>query len=143
MDIDCLPFKQTGYFSDLICDYIDEKKVLRPFYNRFPSIENFKGQIEEKLANYPESNRSILYDALQVQYKGTSISDSTKENLIRLKEPITFTVVTGHQLNLFTGPLYFLYKIISINKYRDNTITNYWNNSVFAWFISKYEIQLK
>ena len=113
MDIDCLPFKQTGYFSDLICDYIDEKKVLRPFYNRFPSIENFKGQIEEKLANYPESNRSILYDALQVQYKGTSISDSTKENLIRLKEPITFTVVTGHQLNLFTGPLYFLYKIIS------------------------------
>ena len=113
MDIDCLPFKQTGYFSDLICDYIDNKESLNPFYNRFPKIENFKDQIEEKSANYPDENRSILYDALQTQYKGVSISKKTKENLIQLKEPITFTVVTGHQLNLFTGPLYFLYKIIS------------------------------
>ena len=113
MDIDCLPFKQTGYFSDLFCDYIDDKEELRPFYNRFPSIEGFKEQIEEKLANYPEANRSILYDALQEQYKGVPISKSTREHLIQLKEPITFTVVTGHQLNLFTGPLYFLYKIIS------------------------------
>ena len=113
MDIDCLPFKQTGYFSDLFCDYIDDKEELRPFYNRFPSIENFMGQIEEKLANYPEANRSILYEALQEQYKGVSISKSTREHLIQLKEPITFTVATGHQLNLFTGPLYFLYKIIS------------------------------
>jgi len=113
MDIDCLPFKQTGYFSDLICDYIDNKESLKPFYNRYPKIENFKDQIEEKSANYPDENRSILYDALQTQYKGISISKKTKENLIQLKEPITFTVVTGHQLNLFTGPLYFLYKIIS------------------------------
>ncbi len=113
MDIDCLPFKQTGYFSDLICDYIDNKESLKPFFNRFPKIENFKDQIEEKSANYPDENRSILYDALQKQYKGISISKKTKENLIQLKEPITFTVVTGHQLNLFTGPLYFLYKIIS------------------------------
>ncbi|MBT8313692.1 MAG: bacillithiol biosynthesis cysteine-adding enzyme BshC [Maribacter sp.] len=113
MDSDCLPFKQTGYFSNLICDYIDEKESLRPFYNRFPNIGNFKDQIEEKLANYPDENRSVLYEALQLQYKGFSISKKTKENLIQLKEPITFTVVTGHQLNLFTGPLYFLYKIIS------------------------------
>ena len=113
MDIECLPFKQTGYFSDLICDYIDGKESLEPFYHRFPKIENFKDQIAEKAANYPDENRAILYDALQEQYKGISISKKTKENLIQLKEPITFTVVTGHQLNLFTGPLYFLYKIIS------------------------------
>ncbi|MGB5500121.1 MAG: bacillithiol biosynthesis cysteine-adding enzyme BshC [Maribacter sp.] len=113
MDIDCLPFKQTGYFSDLICDYIENKESLKPFYNRFPKIGNFEDQIEEKAANYPDENRSILYDALQKQYKGISVSKKTRENLIQLKEPITFTVVTGHQLNLFTGPLYFLYKIIS------------------------------
>ena len=31
-----------------------------------------------------------------------------------LKNENTFTITTGHQLNLFTGPLYFLYKIISV-----------------------------
>lgn len=44
----------------------------------------------------------------------------TESHLKKLKEPITFTVTTGHQLNLFTGPLYFLYKIIStINLTKD------------------------
>ncbi|MCK5440862.1 MAG: bacillithiol biosynthesis cysteine-adding enzyme BshC [Maribacter sp.] len=113
MDIDCLPFRQTGYFSDLICDYIDGKETLQPFYNRLPKLENFKEQIAEKATNYPEENRTVLYDVLQEQYKGISVSSKTRTNLIQLKEPITFTVVTGHQLNLFTGPLYFLYKIIS------------------------------
>jgi bacillithiol synthase len=113
MDIDCLPFKQTGYFSDLICDYIDGKETLQPFYNRLPKLENFREQIAEKATNYPDENRTVLYDVLQEQYKGISVSSKTRTNLRQLKEPIAFTVVTGHQLNLFTGPLYFLYKIIS------------------------------
>lgn len=113
MDIDCLPFKNTGYFSPLICDYLDERKALQPFYNRFPSLDNFKGQIEEKAKNFPDSHREVLYNSLQNQYANTKTSKNTQEHIKKLKEPITFTVVTGHQLNLFTGPLYFLYKIIS------------------------------
>jgi bacillithiol biosynthesis cysteine-adding enzyme BshC len=113
MDIDCLPFKNTGYFTPLICDYLDQKKELEPFYNRFPSLENFKGQIEEKATSFQDAHRDVLYDALQNQYINTVVSKKTQEHLKQLKEPITFTVVTGHQLNLFTGPLYFLYKIIS------------------------------
>lgn len=113
MDVDCLSYKQTGYFSRLICDYLDEEERIKPFYNRYPSLKNFEAQIEEKQKNFPEANRSILYESLKDQYKDFKPSKRTLDNLIRLKEPITFTVVTGHQLNLFTGPLYFLYKIIS------------------------------
>ena len=113
MDADCLSYKQTGYFSQLICDYLDKEERIRPFYNRYPSLENFEAQIEEKQKHFPEVNRTILYESLKKQYKNVDISKKTNDNLIRLKEPITFTVVTGHQLNLFTGPLYFLYKIIS------------------------------
>ncbi len=113
MDIDCIPFKHTGYFSPLICDYLDEKKALKPFYNRFPILKNFKEQINEKSTNFPSAHRDVLYAALQNQYKNTKASKKTQGHIKQLKETNTFTVVTGHQLNLFTGPLYFLYKIIS------------------------------
>ena len=48
MPTDLISFKKTGYFSSLICDYLDENPELKPFYNRFPKLENFKEQIEEK-----------------------------------------------------------------------------------------------
>lgn len=113
MAIDRIPFKQTGYFTELICDYIAGEKILEPFYNRFFKLGDFKGQIEEKAINFPNAHRDVLYDSLKTQYKGTKLSKITQDNLKQLKEPITFTVTTGHQLNLFTGPLYFLYKIVS------------------------------
>src|SRR5690606_3641046 len=37
----------------------------------------------------------------------------TQQNIKALRESTTFTITTGHQLNIFTGPLYFLYKIIA------------------------------
>ena len=113
MEIDCLPFKNTGYFTSLICDYLDEKEDLKDFYRRFPTLENFKDQIAEKEAGFPQENRDILHAVLEKQYLEIEPSKSTKVNISLLKSGKTFTVVTGHQLNLFTGPLYFLYKIIS------------------------------
>ena len=29
-----IPYKDTGYFSSFICDYLDEKEELKSFYNR-------------------------------------------------------------------------------------------------------------
>ncbi len=113
MKSDCIPFNETGYFSNLICDYLDEKESLQPFYNRFSNLENFKEQILEKQANFPEENREVLHKAIKKQYANTDISRSSDLHIELLKDSSTFTVVTGHQLNLFTGPLYFLYKIIS------------------------------
>ena len=113
MPKDYLPFKETHYFSALICDYLDEKDTLKPFYNRFPNLENFKAQIEEKQASFNHDNRKPLVKSLMLQYEDLSISSLTLTNIDLLKDRSTFTVTTGHQLNLFTGPLYFFYKIIS------------------------------
>jgi bacillithiol biosynthesis cysteine-adding enzyme BshC len=113
MPSDCISFKATGYFSDLICDYLEEKSALKPYYNRFPKLENFSDQIHEKEASFSLESRAVLSDALLQQYEGFDISESTIQHIADLKKPKTFTVTTGHQLNLFTGPLYFLYKIIS------------------------------
>lgn len=108
-----LAFNKTGYFSTLICDYLDEKPELNSFYNRFPKLENFKNQIEEKAVSFPLENRQTLVSVLKKQYEHLSTSELTLAHIKSLSSTNTFTVTTGHQLNLFTGPLYFLYKIVS------------------------------
>ncbi|MCF6128642.1 bacillithiol biosynthesis cysteine-adding enzyme BshC [Flavobacterium sp. AS60] len=113
MPTDCISYQKSGYFSKLISDYLDEKPELKSLYNRFPTQENFKGQLEEKEQNYPAENRKSLVTALGNQYSGFQVSEATKANISLLSNTKTFTITTGHQLNLFTGPLYFLYKIIS------------------------------
>ncbi|WP_397363261.1 bacillithiol biosynthesis cysteine-adding enzyme BshC [Olleya sp. R77988] len=113
MPTDCIFFHDTGYFSQLICDYLAEAETLKPLYNRFPNLKNFKDQIKEKQQSYSNSNRIPLVDALQEQYKTIETSEATSKNIQLLKSDTTFTVTTGHQLNLFTEPLYFLFKIVS------------------------------
>ncbi|PWI31461.1 bacillithiol biosynthesis cysteine-adding enzyme BshC [Flavobacteriaceae bacterium LYZ1037] len=113
MPSDCIPFKDTNYFSTLICNYLDEKEQLKPFYNRFPNLENFKSQIDEKRVSFQEQSRTTLVSSLKKQYQNVDVSTQTKKNIEALKDGNTFTITTGHQLNLFTGPLYFFYKIIS------------------------------
>ncbi len=113
MEVDCVPFKETGYFSRLICDYLDQREELKPFFNRFPLPENFEAQIKEKQQNYPKAHRAVLVASLKEQYHGFETTEATLANVASLADDHTFTVVTGHQLNLFTGPLYFLYKIVS------------------------------
>ncbi|QLE02405.1 bacillithiol biosynthesis cysteine-adding enzyme BshC [Galbibacter sp. BG1] len=113
MPTNYISFKETGYFSNLICDYLEEKDSLKPFYHRFPHLENFKLQIEEKGKAFPKKNRVVLAEVLEQQYSSIETSKTTLQHINNLKEENTFTIVTGHQLNLFTGPLYFLYKIVS------------------------------
>lgn len=113
MPSDCISFRDTDYFSALICDYLDEKPELKSLYNRFPTLENFEAQILEKAQNYNASFRPIIEKVLIEQYVNIDASLATHNNIVNLKNKNTFTITTGHQLNLFTGPLYFLYKIIS------------------------------
>ncbi|MEY3499095.1 MAG: hypothetical protein RL308_764 [Bacteroidota bacterium] len=113
MPTDCISYQNSGYFTPLMNDYLNQKSSLQPFYNRFPTLENFEKQLIEKQQNYNSNSREILVSVLKKQYEELSISELTKKNIALLSEQNTFTITTGHQLNLFTGPLYFLYKIIS------------------------------
>ena len=116
MPSDCITYQKSGYFSKIIVDYLDEKLELKSLYNRFPKLENFKEQIEEKSFNFncnDINKRQILVSELEKQYANFEISEATKNHIKLLNNSNTFTITTGHQLNLFTGPLYFIYKIVS------------------------------
>lgn len=104
-DIKKLPFEQVANFPKLFLDYVNGREELKPLYACFPGIEGFKEQI--KLKKF--SHRAILTDALKRQYTGME----NPPGLELLLQENTFTVTTGHQLNIFTGPLYVIYKIVS------------------------------
>lgn len=101
----------TGQFSPLFLDYIRQKPQIAPFYNQYPNLDNFKNLLQGK--SFDDEKRVVLVTELQEQYKGIEISEATKAQISSLSASNTFTVTTGHQLNLFTGPLYFVYKIVS------------------------------
>ncbi|RDV13912.1 bacillithiol biosynthesis cysteine-adding enzyme BshC [Pontibacter diazotrophicus] len=134
MKITKVDYAATGAFSQTISDYLSRSEPLQAFYNRFPTAEAFEAQIKEK--DFSEAQRQTLYQALQEQY--TSVADinpKVQQNIDLLQQPNTYTITTGHQLNIFTGPLYFVYKIITaINtckqlqeKYPDyNFVPVYW-----------------
>ena len=113
MPIDCISYQNSGYFSTLMNDYLNQKANLTPLYNRFPKLENFEAQINEKQSNFDNTSRETVVAVLQKQYLNVETSVLTQQNIEALNNSNTFTVTTGHQLNLFSGPLYFLYKIIS------------------------------
>mgnify|MGYP005846084703 FL=1 len=120
MPTDCISYQESGYFSALISDYLNEKPELKALYHRFPNLENFKLQLEEKRNNFNDNGsindnlkRENLVSVLEKQYQTIVASETTLNNIKLLNHQNTFTITTGHQLNLFTGPLYFLYKIVS------------------------------
>jgi bacillithiol biosynthesis cysteine-adding enzyme BshC len=103
-------YRQTGYFSKIITDYLDRAEGLAPFYAHPVSLEGIRSAIQAR--ERCPLNREVLVRVLKEQYAGVCPSPAVQEQLDRLLEEKTFTVCTAHQPALFTGPLYFLYKIL-------------------------------
>ena len=130
-----IPFVDTGYFSDLMCDYLTDKKELQSFHSGIPSFENLYQQALIKKKAYPPEIRKTLCKSIRQQYSEMEIGTAVVKNLQLLENENTLTVTTGHQLCLMTGPLYFIYKIVSTlklcrqlkEKYPDlNFVPMYW-----------------
>jgi len=114
MQLKKIPLADTKSFNTFFLDYIQQKETLKPFYSRFPTPENFKDQLDQKGHSFSDEKRKTLVDVLTKQYTNVTAIESVQQNLKFLTDRKTFTVTTGHQLNIFTGPLYFVYKIITV-----------------------------
>ena len=124
--MDCIstriPYRQTGNFSKTVVDYIDQHTSLKEFFNYPPTIQGIKKAIEDrKQFNY---DRNVLVQELRKQYATVALSERTKNNIEALASKNTFTFTTAHQNNIFTGPLYFIYKILHTIKLAEYCKTN-------------------
>jgi len=119
MQTDCtyVPYSSTGYFSTIVSDYISGEKTLQPFYDWPVSIEGAKAAIANR-KNFT-TDRKLLVDVLKQQYSNGKLSPKQQQNIEALGNENTFTICTAHQPNIFTGHLYFIYKILHAVKLAD------------------------
>jgi len=108
-----IALQDLGILNPLITDYINLDKKTAQLYSYAPEINNVEQVLQAK-KNF--KNRTILHTAFTNQFKGFNISDVAQKNLSSITDENTFTVCTAHQLCLFTGPSYFVYKIMSAIK---------------------------
>jgi bacillithiol synthase len=110
--MDCIatriPYRQTNYFSKIILDYLDHAEALKSFYSHVPSLQGIQKAIQNRQAF---ANRPVLVQELKKQY-ANSATAQVSENIQALLSENTFTITSAHQPNIFSGPLYFIYKIL-------------------------------
>ncbi|MBX2931435.1 MAG: bacillithiol biosynthesis cysteine-adding enzyme BshC [Chitinophagaceae bacterium] len=109
-----IAYKDTGYFSKITIDYLNNATQLQPFFQHQPTLQGILNAIQER-KNFA-TNRNVLVSELTKQYEGITLTDIQKNNLQLLLQENTFTITTAHQPNIFTGPLYFIYKILHVIK---------------------------
>ena len=109
MNVTKINLTDTKQFNTFFTDYITHHPSLSPFYTHYPSIENFAKLLEKK--RFAKAKREVLHEVLSEQY--TSVAPFPEKQLALLLEENTFTVTTGHQLNIFSGPLYLIYKLVT------------------------------
>jgi bacillithiol biosynthesis cysteine-adding enzyme BshC len=101
------------FLNPLVYDYLSRKESVKSFYGSFPDRNGFKNAISN--ASFSETNRLVLREELIRQAESVRNTTSlSRNNIDLLLNENTLTVTTGHQLCLFTGPLYFIYKIFSV-----------------------------
>lgn len=123
MDTNCeyFSYEGMGYFSKLMVDYVSSDEKLGSFYRYPVSIEGIKASIENRKRF--NTNRELLVEELRSQYSSYKLTPKQEQNLQLLLHDNTYTTCTAHQPNIFTGPLYFIYKIIHAIKLADHLKT--------------------
>ncbi len=111
-------YSNTGKFTKIVIDYINNAPALKDFYEHPANIGGIRSAISERKKF--NTNRQLLFDLFTNQYKTFNDCEAVKANINRLLNENTFTVCTAHQPNIFTGHLYFVYKILHIIKLADS-----------------------
>jgi bacillithiol biosynthesis cysteine-adding enzyme BshC len=105
------PFDILNEFSSRDIDYQLNPERFQDFIAHTPSLKNFPRAIEER--RHKKVDRELLVTVIEEQYTHIKMTETQKSHVQNLLNKHCFTIVTAHQPSLLTGPLYFIYKIIS------------------------------
>ena len=117
-----IDYKDTGMFSRLISDYLDDGGFIKQFYQHPVSKTGVQSAIEAR-RKFP-TDRASIQGVFKDAYSHADASSLQLEHIGLLSGENTFTVCTAHQPNIFSGYLYFIYKtahVIALAKYFSET----------------------
>lgn len=118
-----IPFKTTRSFSNLVNDYLAGNEKLSPFYEFTPDEQGMENAINAR-KQFP-IDRVLLHKNVNKHYEGVKINDRLQKNIKSLQSDNCFTICTAHQPNIFTGHLYFIYKILHAVKLAEELSAKY------------------
>ncbi|MFQ6113755.1 MAG: bacillithiol biosynthesis cysteine-adding enzyme BshC [bacterium] len=110
-----IPTKQMPNISSLVYDYFYCYPKVGKYYNgNFRDLDAFKQQTEKIKSRH--LFREQLAAILKVQNQDYGCGRKTLGNINKLIQDQTCAVVTGQQVGLFSGPLYTIYKSLTVIK---------------------------
>lgn len=105
--------KNIPFANRLLTDYINGETAVDSFYSHAYKSD-WQSVIDSRAGfNYP---RKALSEVLELQNKALGAGETTLSNIKKLTDENTFAVVTGQQAGLLGGPLYTIYKTITVIK---------------------------
>ncbi|MCI0532036.1 MAG: bacillithiol biosynthesis cysteine-adding enzyme BshC, partial [candidate division Zixibacteria bacterium] len=110
-----LSFKELSGSTRLFLDYLFDYPQLSEFFSGdFSRLDSYRGIAEQVGKNrYPRAELAALLTDQNREFGATS---RTLENINLLKDSRTNVVFTGQQIGLFGGPLYTIYKSLTLIK---------------------------
>ena len=107
-----IDYSDTQSFSKALIRFLANDPQLNEFSSYRADMKGFHDLLQNRKFL---SSRTILTDVLKEQYSRlpSATHQKVRENIESLLQDHTYTVCTGHQLNIFTGPLYFIFKIVT------------------------------
>ncbi|MBI5021037.1 MAG: bacillithiol biosynthesis cysteine-adding enzyme BshC [Ignavibacteriales bacterium] len=109
-----LPRSESG-LTRLYQDYINDFDKLKSFYQfdyrNIKCDESFTTHLNQRC-----KHRQLLVDVLLEQNLSAGAGQFTVDNIKLLGDDNTFSIVTGQQVGLLTGPVYTIYKTITAIK---------------------------
>lgn len=106
-------FNSNSFNSSKIIDAFAENK-LNDFHSGKFSHDSALEKIRSRCEDFSLLERNILVKELLSQNKNLDNNSETINNIKLLKKKNSVSITTGHQLNLFGSPMYFLYKILDV-----------------------------
>jgi bacillithiol synthase len=132
-----IPLADIPLFTKRDVAYIREDEALRDFYKYPVELNQFAQVMADKSKD--RVDRKLLVSVLTEQYATLSENELVQNNIRLLEKENCFTVVTAHQPAIFTGPLYYIYKILSTIKLAEVLCAHYPAQEFVPVFVSGAE----